>query len=71
MQILVLILVLKPDIPVHAIHSLSLSLSLSLKRTHSFTHVIVQVIEKAGDKGIWTRDIKNQTNIQQQVFFCS
>eukprot|EP01084_Bolivina_argentea_P295373 508495_1 len=28
--------------------------------------MVYQVIEKAGDKGIWTRDIKNQTNIQQQ-----
>ncbi len=47
--------------------SVSLSLPFSLSNTHIFVYVIFQVIEKAGDKGIWTRDIKNQTNIQQQV----
>lgn len=29
--------------------------------------MVYQVIEKAGNRGIWTRDIKNQTNIQQQT----
>jgi DNA-binding MarR family transcriptional regulator len=29
--------------------------------------MVYQVIEKAGDKGIWTKDIRMQTNIQQQA----
>lgn len=29
--------------------------------------MVLQVIEKAGDFGIWTRDIRMQTNIQQQA----
>jgi DNA-directed RNA polymerase III subunit RPC6 len=29
--------------------------------------LVYQVIERAGNKGIWTRDIKNATNIQQQT----
>lgn len=29
--------------------------------------LVYQVIDRAGNKGIWTRDIKNATNIQQQT----
>jgi len=29
--------------------------------------LVYQTIEKAGDVGIWTRDIRNKTNIQQQA----
>ena len=29
--------------------------------------MVFQVIERAGNRGIWTRDIKSQTNIQQQT----
>ena len=29
--------------------------------------LVYQVIEKAGDKGVWTKDIRTQTNIQQQA----
>jgi DNA-directed RNA polymerase III subunit RPC6 len=29
--------------------------------------LVYQVIEKAGNKGVWTRDIRTQTNIQQQA----
>lgn len=29
--------------------------------------MVLQVIEKAGDNGIWTKDIRLQTNIQQQA----
>jgi DNA-directed RNA polymerase III subunit RPC6 len=29
--------------------------------------MVYQVIERAGNNGIWTRDIKNQTNIQMQA----
>jgi DNA-directed RNA polymerase III subunit RPC6 len=31
-----------------------------------FVHII-QVIERAGNKGVWTKDIKMQTNVQQQT----
>jgi DNA-directed RNA polymerase III subunit RPC6 len=29
--------------------------------------MVYQVIEKAGNLGIWTKDIRTQTNIQQQA----
>jgi DNA-directed RNA polymerase III subunit RPC6 len=29
--------------------------------------MVYQVIEKAGNMGIWTKDVRNQTNIQQQA----
>jgi DNA-directed RNA polymerase III subunit RPC6 len=29
--------------------------------------MVFQVIEKAGNMGIWTKDVRNQTNIQQQA----
>mmetsp|Transcript_87007 Transcript_87007/g.251310 ORF Transcript_87007/g.251310 Transcript_87007/m.251310 type:complete len:160 (+) Transcript_87007:378-857(+) len=29
--------------------------------------MVLQVIEKAGNQGIWTKDIRMQTNIQQQA----
>lgn len=31
------------------------------------TRMVYQIIEKAGNKGIWTKDIRVQSNIQQQA----
>jgi DNA-directed RNA polymerase III subunit RPC6 len=33
----------------------------------SSARMVYQVIERAGDKGIWTKDVRIQTNIQQQA----